>query len=465
MSKQKYITPTQHLFPVHMVRPRFKSTLEEVLFFIASEISSFDEYVNDADLDALLMNFDLSSKLVKKTRDNWRTEISALFGLFQYDENGKFPSLISKRLSEKQDLIEFFKNYVIKMQFPNGFSKLHKVIPYINNDVKFKPYDVICNFLLEVKENDAENAYLTKEEVTFVLFDDLRFSANKLPLQDAISIIIDNRNDNVTYSSHPSVDKSFNDQTRAAHEFLDYMEYANILKSVKGKYYINELESSFIQKSLLESKLFIGFDAYYNKKIKTISCFDKIKVEWSDYVNSLDFNMSETSVQSFIKSNNDDEVIIDKNNKDKLIISTKDIGDMGEDLIISHEKKKLLDAGLGHNSHLVKFMPTHLALGYDIKSMDEEDNQIYIEVKTTLSNKKVTQNRFHLTKNEWNAAYTNRDKYFVYRLIITKESKELFIINDPVGKFMNDRIKINSPHGFDIIFNNESGYNERLLEL
>ena len=46
----------------------------------------------------------------KKTINNWRTEISSLFGLIEYDSqsNEAWPGSMSKTLAENQDLVEFF---------------------------------------------------------------------------------------------------------------------------------------------------------------------------------------------------------------------------------------------------------------------------------------------------------------------------------------------------------------------
>ena len=43
--------------------------------------------------------------------------------------------------------------------------------------------------------------------------------------------------------------------------------------------------------------------------------------------------------------------------------------------------------------------------------------------------------RFHLTPNEWSAAESNKDRYYVYRLMVTKGSLKLYIIQDPVGNY------------------------------
>ena len=182
------------------------------------------------------------------------------------------------------------------------------------------------------------------------------------------------------------------------------------------------------------------------------------------YVNDLKFEDFKTDVGVFIRSHAvtpDVDIEVDYETVHKL--STKEIGDKGEAIIITHEKAKLIEEGADHLIHLVKFMPTHLAVGYDVQSREFDDSHKFIEVKTTVSNKKLTQYRFHLTPNEWNSAFTNRDNYYVYRLVITAEKRNLFIIKDPVGAFQKGLVKVMSPSGFDIIYNEKSGWDEKLL--
>ncbi|MDH5924119.1 hypothetical protein L8R85_24205, partial [Vibrio splendidus] len=121
-----YKTKEVNLLPLHMVRPRFKNNIENVLFYMAKEITSFSGAIDNEVLDGMISSFPGNSHLSEKTLANWRTEISALFGLMQYEDGfGYYASSISKRLSEKEDLIEFFKNFSMKIQFPNGILKSH----------------------------------------------------------------------------------------------------------------------------------------------------------------------------------------------------------------------------------------------------------------------------------------------------------------------------------------------------
>ena len=71
----------------------------------------------------------------QKTIDNWRTEISSLFGLIEYDsELGLCSSgTMANTLAENQDLVEFFKYFLYHFQYPGGHLKPYETLKYIEN--------------------------------------------------------------------------------------------------------------------------------------------------------------------------------------------------------------------------------------------------------------------------------------------------------------------------------------------
>lgn len=113
---------------------------------------------------------------------------------------------------------------------------------------------------------------------------------------------------------------------------------------------------------------------------------------------------------------------------------------------------------------MIKRIPNDFALGYDISSVELDGRKRFIEVKTTISSKPLHINRVFLTKNEWNAANSLKDRYFVYRLILSKTSKQLFVLQDPVGLYKKDLINMIPGDGVEISFEpNNVGYFEELL--
>lgn len=105
----------------------------------------------------------------------------------------------------------------------------------------------------------------------------------------------------------------------------------------------------------------------------------------------------------------------------------------GEFLTLRYEKDKLNEFNISKDP-LLKSIDNE-TLGYDIVSYRKSSNiefEIYIETKFSNNNK------FYLTKNEWNAAKKYMKKYFIYfwsegidipRIVAFEELKE-FILDD-----------------------------------
>ena len=129
-----------------------------------------------------------------------------------------------------------------------------------------------------------------------------------------------------------------------------------------------------------------------------------------------------------------------------------------------HECMRIKLGGSEDLIHLIKRIPTQFAVGYDISSVELDERKRYIEVKTTISSKPLHFNRIHLTKNEWNTASSTHDRYFVYRLMLSKNERKLFLLQDPVGLYKKDEIDMVPSNGADITFDpTKVGQFEELL--
>ncbi|MCB0538841.1 MAG: hypothetical protein KDE33_15110, partial [Bacteroidetes bacterium] len=85
-----YRIPDEYFFRLHHVRPRFKNDVEEVLLYVTTSISEMTVLPNNDfknELNKVLFGFKKNATSTQKTIDNWRTEISALFGFIQ-ETNG-----------------------------------------------------------------------------------------------------------------------------------------------------------------------------------------------------------------------------------------------------------------------------------------------------------------------------------------------------------------------------------------
>lgn len=452
-----YKIPEQYYFRLHHVRPRFKDDVENVLFYIAHCCSQLrelpiDEYKKK--LNKMIQLYPENAGKTEKTINNWRTEIAALFGFYienkitQKTETGE----IAYFLDKEQDLVQFFKFYLFKFQYPGGHLKSDKIKELIDARIKFKPAHYILKLLYEADLTLVKPLGITKEEATHCIFNDLRVTRDNIGVKEVIDLIISNRQKKIEYE-HGS------DITRYAGDILDYMVHANLLNERHGYFYINHTEMESIMVFINDMNYFDGYDSFYGKSIN-ISGLSEVETDWFNYVNKeLRAELFKTDLTSYFNSNIEQKENLYKTAVDtkiseilKGIGSTKDIGDLGENLIIGHEKLRLLNLGREDLIHLIKKIPTALAVGYDIQSVEEDQRKRYIEVKTTISNRPLKFFGFHLTRNEWDSAQTLNDRYFVYRLMINRSQKIIYILQNPVQLYKQDKIEMRISDGAEIYF-------------
>ena len=102
-----YRVPQEYYFRLHQIRPRFKTNIESVLLYVATEIAKLYTQPLD-DFNANLFNairlYTGNATKKVKTIDNWRTEIAALFGFIEEDNVNKTAKAgtIAIKLSEEQ---------------------------------------------------------------------------------------------------------------------------------------------------------------------------------------------------------------------------------------------------------------------------------------------------------------------------------------------------------------------------
>lgn len=473
---QIYQIPDEYFFRLHHIRPRFKNNVEEVLLYVANSISDLEKQSENEfnqKLNEVLKNFGKNQTAETKTINNWRTEISALFAFIQETDVGElYSSKMAKRLAENQYLDEFFNYFLYSFQYPAGHNKSHAIIEQIKKGIKFQP----CKLILEIFQAGnqlSDKAFsLTAEELTQCAYFDLRVTAEQSKTAyDIAKQIIENRENKVEYNHQYEQLKKDNgtypskgDVYRYAGDILDYMVLANLLKT-KGTgyyYYLNTENQNLIDKHLENTNFFDKYDIFYsceNIENPEIKILEK---EWFDYVNQFE------NIVEFLPSLNESEkedigaLVQEYYSKIKgQAVPNKIFGDYGETLILAHEY--LRTQNQSNRQHLINKIPTPLGVGYDLQSVEIEKHKRYIEVKSTRSKKALNSNRFKLTPNEWDSAETLGDRYFIYYLVINDNGKNIFIIQNPVQKFHDNLIKVDS--NFMVEFSPQAGEWQTLLEV
>jgi hypothetical protein len=463
------------VYRIHHVRPRFKNNVESVLLYMASEIVRIGSRPKDEfeiEIFNAIKRFPGNNNRVKKTIDNWRTEISSLFGLYVSDGEITRPGEMAKLLDKSEDLPMFFKYFLYNFQYPGGHLKPHETLKYIKAGIKFKPAKYILMTLLEGKKlvGELSSFGLSKAETTHLIFNSLAVTRDNRDPKKTAALIIQNRKNNKSYDERGDV-------IRYAGDILDYMVLADVLSEhYDGRFYIKPGNVQVISAFIDANFYFEPYEELYKNK-NTISLAD-VKVtqnQWFEFVNNeLYSDIFETDISTFFNIEPEDSNDFEEDQKLSNFInqmkglmegmSTKRIGDLGETISISHELNRLKALGRNNLLHLIKKIPEVFAVGYDISSYEGiGDLRRYIEVKTTISKKSLIKNSFHMTPSEWSAASSNRDIYYIYRLFLSVNEIKLFVIKDPVGKYKEDIITMIPRDGAHIEFTEASGVWEECL--
>lgn len=466
-----YKVPDEYYFRIHHVRPRFKDDVENVLFYMARCCSALKELpINEYKdkLNAMIRLYPENAGKADKTINNWRTEIAALFGFYIEDKDTQKTETgeIAYFLDKEQDLVQFFKFYLFKFQYPGGHLKSDRIKEFIDAGIKFKPAHYILKLLYEAEQKRDKPLGITKEEATHCIFNDLRVTRDNRDVKEVIDLILNNRKDKVEYEHGGDI-------TRYAGDILDYLVHANLLDERHGYFYLNHTEMESIMVFIGDDNYFDGYDTFYGKDIN-VADLSAIEKDWFSYVNKeLRPELFRTDLTSYFTELPEQEEELYKTAVDEKVAeilegigSTKDIGDLGENLIIGHEKVRLVNLGREDLIHLVKKIPTALAVGYDIQSVEganEDQRKRYIEVKTTISNRPLKFFGFHLTRNEWDSANTLNDRYFVYRLMINRSQKIIYILQNPVQLYKQDKIDMRITDGAEITFKEDIAEKTELL--
>jgi hypothetical protein len=467
-----YRVPEKHFFRLHHPRPRFKNHTEEVLNFVALSISDLGEIETssfNAQLDKAIRLFPGNSGKTPKTIANWRTEISTLFSMMRSEGGFTSPTRTAKRLSENQDLIEFFRHFLLTFQYPGGHVKSHEAAEMIRNGVRFHPTSFIIDVLLAGQEiTQGNNSYgISAAEATHLIFNDLRVTAHHVLSSKAIaSSILDNRKRRIQYDRAGDI-------IRYAKDVLDYMVNADLLsyRPATDTYALKPASISAAVALRNSAELFEGYDHLY-RALPTAPDVASCQLEWVDFVNrnrsiaGFEDDISEILAFESDDSTNVVDALFLEGIKKALAGNANDIGRIGEALAIAHEQNRLRSIGRADLVDRVKKIPESFAVGYDIKSFegripDSVESPLYVEVKTTRSRSKNLLMSFKMTPNEWVVCERNT-AYCIYRILLTPEGPSLFVIRDPHRHYVEGRLAMTPRDGAEVTYTIDCGQWEQL---
>ncbi len=483
-----YRVPDEYWYRLHFVRPRFKNNIENVLLHFANECCripkcSCEDYKGKL-FDAIKI-FPGNVDATEKTLNNWRTEISALFGFYKEDKSSGLTETTKMAyfLRDNQDLTQFLRLFLYSFQFPGGHIKPQDIQDIIGYGIKFKPARSIIQVLLAGNEilseaGSQKEMKISAEEATYCIFNDIRVTSNQSSPSDIAKTILSNRKNHIKYYnpndsrtlSLKGTPRNRGDMTRYAADILDYMEIANLLCKSNGYYSLKGNELAAIKIFEQDETWFDGYDSFYGSAEIKIPRLSDIEPLWFDYVNkSMNPDLFKTDIRSIVGTIPeidrafDDRIKFVASSEDR---SMKDIGDLGEAIICGHEKMRLKINGYDDYVKLVKIVdsPAYRP-GYDIDSYEADGTELhrYIDVKTTVSKRKIDIYGFHMTTNEWSVAETIQEHYCIYRLMLSETDKTLFVLRNPVTLYKTDKIMASPQDGMQVSFSDENFPQTELL--
>jgi hypothetical protein len=464
-----YSVPPKNYFRLHHPRPRFKNQVEEVLYFVAlsiSDLGSIDTTVFNEKLDAALRMFPGNASKTPKTIANWRTEISTLFGMMQQDKGFTSPTRTAIRLSEENDLISFFRHFLLTFQYPGGHVKPHEAANMIRHGIKFHPASFFIDVLLAGQEIKSSGSTfgISPAEATHLIFNDLDVTARGAISPNAVAKkVLANRKAHVEYDRTGDV-------VRYAKDILDYMIIADLLtyRPATDTYSLNPKTVAAAVALRNAAELFSGYDHLYAQSPSASDVKDN-NLQWVEFVNqdrsieNFGANIAELLTFSSDDSGEKIDLLFVEGIKKALEGNANDIGRVGEVLAIEHEKNRLRQLGRPDLAKKVQKIPEKFAVGYDLQSYEgkvEEtgDSPLYVEVKTTRSKSKNVHMAFKMTKNEWAVCKANAAAYCVYRILITPDGPSLFTIRNPFQHYVDGNLEMSiGGDGAEVSFTEECG--------
>jgi len=376
--------------------------------------------------------------LSEKTIKNRRTEMISLFGLTVKTEDN-FIEISSRALLliNTQNFQLFFKTFCNRFQFPNCINKSQETVRHLERGVRFKP----ASFILQVlKEADNKYGYgfkITGSEISNLIFNDLRVTAGEINPLHFLDLLVELRKEKIQFNG---------DSNHAQHgrEFLGYMFLAGLLDSD------NEGHTFFLnRKELLAIDYIITTDLFFEipkEYITDAKVRKAIQFEWDIWygdVSQIEYKKLASSEETLEELEEKNDITTDTSTvKKSAAISSpagfhkRQIGEIGERIAYKYEVEqiqKIRPDKLG----IVKLVSNDTSLGYDIQSVQFQDvsKKKLIEVKTTIRtfmSESEIMTFFPMSANEWETAKNYGDMYFIYRVFITRDSAQIFVIQDPV---------------------------------
>ena len=396
---------------------------------------------------------------IKKTLDNHRTEVSgSLFGM-HYEINGiVYSSERNKKFLEDNDQPAFFKDWLIKMQFPNGMQKSKTYLKMIEEKLYCHPYSVLLQVLEYARRSDI---VLLKQELGYYIFNSEDVLKGNATANEVFDEIMNDRRGGVPprkiiipEGESKSYDQHVGDQ-------LKYLQLANLIYIDGQQVKINPHEMKAINRFIDLTSKPLGFDVY-KYDLSDARKRKRFENDWAVYYGQLSEVVDDlaTPVESLLLPADEEP-----KKKTKQLRNKTELGDEGEAFVLNFEKERVSKFNKRLTNKVLGLGKTK-GLGYDIQSVIAEPGEFaefvkYIEVKST---KRVTApdlkdevwtDTINITRNEWIAAMQHKEFYSIYRVYFVRGGVVMYIIKNPYQKKTDNIINV-VPLNYRVDFQNKA---------
>lgn len=395
---------------------------------------------------------------IKKTLDNHRTEVSgSLFGMHYEVDGIVYSSERNKKFLEDNDQPAFFKDWLLKMQFPNGMQKSQTYLKMVEEKLCCHPYSILLRILEYARRSDV---VLLKQELGYYIFNSEDVLKGNATANEVFDQIMNDKRGGIPPRKIIIPDGESTSYDQHVGDQLKYLQLANLIYIDGQEVKINLHEMKSINRFIELIDKPLGFNVY-KYDLSNVENRKRFETDWAIYYGQLSKYAGDltTPVESLLLPA-DEEPKKHKRKNNKI-----ELGDEGEEFVLNFEKDRVSKFNV-HLVNKVLGLGKTKGLGYDIQSVIAEAGEYsefvkYIEVKST---KRVTApdlkdgvwtDTINITRNEWIAAMQHKEFYSIYRIYFIRGGVVMYVINNPYQKKMDNIIDV-VPLTYRVDFQNDS---------
>ncbi len=395
---------------------------------------------------------------IKKTLDNHRTEVSgSLFGMHYEVDGMVYSSERNKKFLEDNDQPAFFKDWLLKMQFPNGMQKSQTYLKMVEEKLCCHPYSILLRVLEYARRSDI---VLLKQELGYYIFNSEDVLKGNATANEVFDQIMNDKRGGIPPRKIIIPDGESTSYDQHVGDQLKYLQLANLIYIDGQEVKINPHEMKSINRFIELVNKPLGFDVY-KYDLSNVENRKRFETDWAIYYGQLSKYADDlaTPVESLLLPVDEEPKKLKRTN------NKIELGDEGEEFVLNFEKDRVSK----FNAHLVNKvlgLGKTKGLGYDIQSVIAEPGDFsefvkYIEVKST---KRVTApdlkdevwtDTINITRNEWIAAMQHKEFYSIYRVYFIRGGVVMYIIKNPYQKKLDNIIDV-VPLTYRVDFQNNS---------